>query len=198
MEKFVNHIEVFNAALIRVGETPLGSANDTSAEANIYRGVYRGVIHDLLDRHSWSFARKVHRLVKQGTSGNTPLYVYTLPADLIEIHKLTCEQAIVQNYEVRSNKLLCNLDSALLDLHYSYLPEPRNWKADFTEAVVVKLTAVIKRSLHDDEVEASRLERSADDKFLDALARDRNAQGKPQQSPRSPLIERWRGGGARA
>ena len=197
MAKFVNDIEVFNAALIRVGEEPI-LENDTSAEATLYRGVYDNLVMDLLTRHKWSFARKVHRLEKQGLSGNTPKYVYILPNDFLIAHMLTCESEIIQNYELRSGKLLCDLDSEILDLHYSYDAPPRDWFADFTEATVMKLMAVIKRALHDDTVEAERLSRQAEDAFLDALARDRQSQGKPPHSPIAPLVDRWRGVGRRA
>ncbi len=194
MAKFVTDIEVYNAALLRVGESPVAQ-NDTSAEAAIYRGVHDSLVMDLLTRHKWSFARKVHRLIKQGESGNTPKYVYVLPNDFLLAHRLTLCNRIIQDYEIRSGKLLADVDSAELDLHYTFKAAVRDWSADFTEGVVLKEMAVIKRALHDDTYEADKLDKKAEDHFLDALARDRTSQGQGRAEPNSALIDRWRGAG---
>jgi len=192
LSQYSSHIELFNAALLRCGEDIIQS-QDAGATGELFRGAYAGIVRSVLHRHKWSFATKRERLQKQGETGNSPKYAYNLPADLLIIHKVAIHDVQIINYDWRSDVIAIDIDSDCIDIEYGTDARVGVWSADFAEAVVVRLEALIK-AFHEDR-EAERAKKIESERLiLDAIARDVNSQGRPQATSRNRLGEVYRGG----
>lgn len=197
MSTYSDPIEVFNAALIRCGETPI-NANDTSAEAMLFRSAYEPFVRAHLRKHKWSFAQKAELLPYQGTSGNSPRYVYQPSADVILVHRCTVEGIRWPSFELRANKLLTDLQTNDLVVHYTFRAHESAWADDFADGIVQHMQGLIYAGPLGDTVQGSNTMREAASALLDALGRDRNSQAAPPREGRAPLVEAWRGYGRRA
>lgn len=195
MSQFTAPIEVFNAALVRAGENTIAE-NDTSLEANLFRGSYESFVRGQLRRHKWSFATKAEKLPFQGESGNSPLYVYQPSAEVILAHKCTIEQIRWTDYELRGGKLLTSIKSEDLVLHYTFRAHESEWADDFAEGVVCYLEGLIVNAIGDQNSGRQKMI-DASNMLLDALGRDRNSQQAPDRRGDEPLIDAWRGIGRR-
>lgn len=195
MSQYTAPIEVFNAALVRAGEDAI-TENDTSLEANLFRGSYESFVRAQLRRHRWSFATKAELLPFQGESGNSPLYVYQPSADVLLVDKCTIGDVRWTDYELRSGKLLASIKSDELVLHYRYRAHESEWADDFAEGVVCYLEGMIVNAIGDQNSGREKM-RDAMQMLLDALGRDRNSQQAPERRGQEPLIDAWRGLGRR-
>lgn len=193
MVSYNTPIEVWNAALIRCGESSV-TENDDSAYSELFRAAYEGVVNDYMTRQRLLFAKKTHTLVLQGETGNFPKYAYPLPSDYLLAHKVTkgeTDQRV--EYEVRSGKVLASVSATDLLLHYTFRAKENAWPGDFSEAVLIKMRSIIK-AFDEDDVESERLDRRAEGLMLDSIARHRLAQTAPPHTPSPRLVNAWRGG----
>jgi len=196
LSKYSDHIEVFNAALLRCGENII-QAHDNSASAEIFRGAYPGMVRSYLRRHNWSFQTRVKRLVKKGMTGDHPRYAYIRPADMIILHSLNICGVAILNYKIRSDTIVTDYDSDEINCEYGFEAKVGDWAEDFAEAVVMHCEGLIKSGLHEDHAIANAKHEKADELILDALARDANSHGRPQHTPINTLAQAWRGGRSR-
>lgn len=196
MSIYSSPIEVFNAALIRCGEDTI-TANDEGLDANLFRGAYEPFVRSQLRKHRWSFATKTELLVYQGTSGNKPAYVYQPTSEVMLVHKCTIESVNWTEYELRGGKLLTDVKSDDIHLHYTFrAPEP-DWFDDFAEGIVQHMQSLIYAALGESQ-RSKELRDEASVTLLDALGRDANSQQKERRTGRMPLVDAWRGVGRRA
>lgn len=193
MSDYATDLQLFNAALTGIGESAI-TQNDGSAEADLFRERFARVKRAQLGQHAVGFARKVEILTQQGTSGNTPNHVYQLPADFLLAHWVTVDNSKVEDYEIRSGKLLSPINSDALALHYTYNAPVNRWSDAFAEAMVRRCEGLIFR-LHERRTEAAEAHAEATRMFLDAQAIDRNQQSAPKQTVESSLVRAHRGGG---
>lgn len=193
MATYVTPIEVWNAALIRSGESSV-SENDDSVYSELFRAAYEGVVTDFMTRQRLVFAQKTVPLVLQGETGNFPKYAYPLPADYLVAHKITKGETDQRaEYEVRSGKVLMSVSATDLFMHYTFRAKENAWPGDFSEAVVTKMRSIIK-AFDEDDVTAERLDQRAEALLLDSIARHRLAQTAPKHTPSPRLVSAWRGG----
>lgn len=197
MSQYVTPIEVFNAALVRLGEDPI-TGTSPGMFGNLFRGAYEGYVRSLLRKFRWSFATMTEVAVYQGASGNTPLYVYVLTNKVMMIHTCTIETVPWTEYELRAGKLLTSIRSDDIHVYYTFRATEADWADDFAEGVVTAMEGLILRGPQEDPVTARERLEIADKLILDALGRDANSQSKPQRSGDHPLVRAHLGLGRHA
>lgn len=186
-------IEVFNAALIRCGEATI-AANDEGQEANLFRGAYEPFVRAQLRVHKWSFATKTETLVYQGTTGDTPAYAYQPTAEVLLAHKCTIESVPWTEYEIRAGKILADIKTDDIVLHYTFRATEPEWNDDFAEGIVLHMQGLVYGALGDAQ-EARRMKDEARFLLLDALGRDLQSHKKEPRVGRHRLVDAWRGVG---
>ena len=189
---YANGIQVFNAALLRLGEEET-QTNAGTPEARLFRATFDRMAETQLAKHAAGFARRTAPLFKQGETGDTPKYAYGLPADYKLAHKATVNASPI-HYEIRGGKLLTDVDSDAIRLHYTWAAPVNQWSPAFAEAMVVRMEALI-LSLYERSVDSRERHKKADEMFLDAQAIDRNQMSDPDHTPAPKLVRAWRGGG---
>ena len=186
-------VEVVNAALSRMGVTPINDFSSSAKPAIIANDVYEGVVRDLLARHSWSFAKKRADLVYQGETTGDYSAVFAVPSDSINVIKVETDGVLV-DYEVQENKILANVSDGL-QIKYHFRALEGDWPADFAEAVVRTMMAHFYRGLREDDNEAERQEKIAEARILRSMVRDkRQSPPKPEQRINGGrLVSAWKG-----
>jgi len=195
MSTYAAPIEVFRAAMPLVGANPPQSMTDQTAEAVMANAVYEGLVADALTRHAWSFATKSKALTYQGTSGDSPAYVYSLPSDVLTPRRLLYAGSPWKDYEMRGNKLLADVkdESSNFRLVYNWRAPESAWPSDFSWAVVRLLAAQIARGLLDRANHGDNLEAQAEARLRVARVRDRRSYQGPERDVDAPLVRAWRG-----
>lgn len=184
---YSDNIELFNAALVGVGEEPI-SLNDGSAFSDLYNARFEPTVLAQLKRHKVGFAKKTATLVKQGTTGDTPKYAYQQPPDMVSPIKVTLSETRVLEYQQRGGKIVTDIDSAELVLHYVWNVPISLWPPDFAEAMLHRLQQLIYAFL-ERAVESREMRLDADRLFDIARVTDRNAESGQRRNERSPIIE---------
>lgn len=188
LSQYAHPIEIFNAALSRVGEMSI-QYNDGSDLANFYRGNYEGIVRDYLQRHTLNFATKVGRAVRKGEAEDYPNILYELPGDIQIVRDVKYDGLDILDYELRGDQLATEVDANALDIVYGFRAHEAEWTPDFAEAVITRLMAAIKMGPHEQMINGERLEHQADRKLLDVLGRSISSSGHPQHTKRNPLAE---------
>lgn len=191
---FPNAIEVFNAALLSMGENTI-QTNENGVFGRLFRGTSDIIIKSSLSRHEWSFAQTTSLLTYQGTTGSTPPEAYVRPADVILVHKLTDGDSDPIYFSQTANQIRVRLKSDEYYLHYTYAADTNVWSADFIEALTVRYQSIIARGPHGDHNVADTLFSASEQMFLDGIGRDANAQGDVDVTPTGRLVKVQRGGG---
>src|SRR5687768_15522866 len=74
--------DVVNVAMRLIGQSPIVSLSDGTANANTADDLYEAVRDDLLRSHPWNFATKRVQLARSATTPGFEFdYAYVLPAD---------------------------------------------------------------------------------------------------------------------
>lgn len=189
-------IEVINAALNRIGAPAVASLNDHSKQARVANATYEPIVRDWLTRHRWSFATRTDDLTYQGTTTGAWAFVYTLPADVLNVRSVAAGGARVR-YEIQAKKVLTDGEYDDLRAVVNYRAPEGEWAPDFMEAILLKLMSNFVRSLREDDVEADRLAAASERQFVLAATRDRNqwTAEDPHTALSEPALARaWRGG----
>lgn len=87
----MNAVDICNRALARLGEIPnISSINppEGSVAAEHCAMFYPMVLKTLLERHEWTFAKKVERLALLDVEPDRWMYAYARPADCVRILSL--------------------------------------------------------------------------------------------------------------
>lgn len=191
MSFYATNIELWNAVLARLGEDPI-SINDGSAEDALFRSNFDQNARRRLEAHATGFARKSRSIVKKGTSGDTPLFAYELPADLLKLHKVTLNGCPVERYEMRGDVLLSDIDNPALIAHYTWQAPVSSWSGRFVEAIMLDCEAMLQK-LYERSAEARQASMLADRHFLDAQAVDRNQSPAVDRNPTPLMVAARRG-----
>ncbi len=194
MTIFPNAIEVFNAALLTMGENTI-QTNENGVFGRLYRGTSDIIIRAALSRHEWSFAQKTALLAYQGTTGSTPPHAYVKPADVILIHQLTDGDSDPIFHSDTANQIGVQCKSDTYYLHYTFAADTNIWSADFMQAMTVRYQSIIARGPHGDHGIANDLFNASEQMFLDGLGRDANAQGDTPVTPTGRFVKVQRGAG---
>lgn len=188
-------IDIFRAAMPRIGGQIPSSLDTGTAEADVFNATYEGVVEDFLTKHSWSFATRRATLTYEGETGDYPQYAYALPADLLTIRKAMLGGLDWDDYELRGGKLLCNLkDTTEIDVLYTWRVTEPDWPADFAKIVVFEMTSILALGILDSRTKAQFWADKAQAQFTKASVRDRRSGGKLAYKPDSSLVRAWNGG----
>lgn len=193
MNTFAAPIEILRAAAPLVGLDPPDSIDDQTDEAVSARAGYEGIVTDALTMQGWSFATKGTALTRDAETGDSPAYSYPFPSDVLEPRFIQLDTYQFEEYEIRGNKMLCDLDNDGFKLFYTFRAEEQDWPADFAWAIVYKLAAYIARGPLDDDNKADRLDAIGEIKMRRAKARDRSRARGPLRDPDPVLVRAWRG-----
>lgn len=86
-------IDLCSMALLKLGEAPIQSLTDDTAESQLARTLFDPVVDSLIAAHVWRFACKTFNLVRNADGD------FLIPADCLRIVKAPGE--------IRGNKILC-------------------------------------------------------------------------------------------
>lgn len=192
MSIYAAPVEVANAALAEVGHTQIQSLNDGTPAAVTFNALYEPLVKKELTRHAWSFATKLSRLTLQGATGSSPAYAYYLPGDLLTPRFMMVGRSRAQGYQIRSNKVLVDIQMPL-DLVHTYRAPESEWPADFCEGMRKRLMAVFLRALPVDYQRAREMDQDAELQFQMARIRDRTAAPATNYTIDPVLVRAWRG-----
>ena len=175
MAQYDHPIDVWNAALLRLGELPTqeGSAD---AEARIFRGVFDGVARSMMARHKFGFARKETKLNYKGEDQRDGYHLFQMPSDYLLIHSVSGHGQRSRHHEIRGDTLVAPYGPDVeLFVLYTYYAPVSLWAPDFAEAVVTHCQGLLNKALREERVEGENQIRRADQLLLEAIARDKYA-----------------------
>lgn len=96
-------IDLCSMALLKIGEKPIQSFNETTAAAQLSRTLYDNVTDSLLAAHPWRFAIRKFELAKT-TDDN-----FLIPTEVLRI--LSCS---ANRYEINGNRMFAASDKVTL------------------------------------------------------------------------------------
>ncbi len=94
-------IDLCSLALLKLGEQPIQSFNDSCASAQLARTLFDPVMDALMASHPWRFAQKKFDL------GPDAEHEFLIPAEVLRV--LKCRGEII------GNKILCSADSITIN-----------------------------------------------------------------------------------
>jgi len=173
MSLYDTKIDIFNAALLRLGQKDI-QEGDTGAFARIYRGTFDGVVRAKMRRHKFGFCRQQSRLIKQGPDEREGFYVYNKPVDCLLIHGIVwhgCGR--LREYDNRGLKIIARVDTEDLWLYHTYTAPVRDWNADFAEVIILQLMGILNKAILEDAMAAREDMARAESLLLEAIVRDK-------------------------
>jgi len=168
-------IEVAQRAMVLVGLEPLASFTDSTDEALVMNTLYEDVINDCLCHHNWNFAtgqKELSRLTDVPVDRWDAAYSLPTQPEVIQVQTVTIDD-VVQNYDIYERYIYINAaDTDTVVLNYIFRPETQYWTPAFTMWVIFRLAAILSLSVTRKEDVAAGYERSAEQQFRRAKARD--------------------------
>lgn len=121
----MNSLQIANSALLRVGQRPLQSLDEDSADSRLISILIEPAIEEVLRESVWSSALKRAKLVKLPTA---PLFEYSvqyaLPADMIRLVNIYDKDGVADRsiyWRIEGNYLLSDAED--LNIVYIHVPE---------------------------------------------------------------------------
>lgn len=153
-------IDICNAALVHIGETPNISSIDppeNSAFAQKCARFYPMARDETLETYNWSFARKRTALALLATNDSAYAYAYQMPADCLKPRTLLPvdygvedEKGKGEDFLVEGDVLYSDAPSATLLYTFRQLA-PTKFSPLFIEAVACKLGYYLAGAISKDE-----------------------------------------------
>lgn len=79
-------VDIANAALAKIGVSPLNSLDDTGETARVIKARFYDVLDSVIQDYPWNFAIKREELAKSPTDPESEwLYKYALPSDCLQV-----------------------------------------------------------------------------------------------------------------
>lgn len=181
-----NETDILNRALGRIGEAPINSINDGSANADWCKTIYPTLRDARIQEHRWRFSLLTVELAQDAICSHPEwTYAYSLPSDFLTLWEYYGATA---SYAIEGSKLYT--DDASVIIRYGRRVDPGSWPPLFAEYVIAYLAyelhgAVKKRTapaLLTEAVEVwlpkaayadSRLDPTVEGSASDALTRGR-------------------------
>lgn len=190
----ISDLTIINGAATRTGNEPISTlATDGGPVASVALNNYEDSVKTELALYPWKRATKITQLsrIDPDVHGEPPepwTAAYQLPTDLIDIRTAMVAGRPI-NYEVHSNKILCDADeSAEVILHYVWRVPELQWPPWFREGMIRRWEAILLRAVGERAAEAKARDAAADDSF--ALVRNRDSQSQTPRDPmRSPTLQ---------
>jgi hypothetical protein len=190
-------LTVINAALTRIGETPISSLTGSSTAAKIANENYEQLVEAHLSVYPWKRASKIEQLARLDPDvvGDPPepwTAAYQLPTDLTDIRTVKVSGFPIQ-YEVHGDKILCDAaDTDEVILHYVWRADEADWPPWFREGITRTLEGIFLRGIGERYREAQARDQAAVDWWR--IAKNRDSQSQSARSPVGSPTLRARGG----
>lgn len=176
-------LELCNAAILRLGSSPITSLDDNTKRAKLCKLEYERVKADLISNHPWRFSLK--RVILDTDLGPDLFGVwgssFDLPSDYYRAYRV---EMIQPEYTIEGNILYANT----LPVHLQYMAEvdEDDFRSYFNEVIILKLALDLSYNLIQSNEVTSRLQ----EQYERALssARTYNAQ---EASPHDFVIRDW-------
>ena len=135
----MSKIEIINRALLKLGEPPVSSVNDT-AFGKSYEMIYEDMKNLLLSSYPWRFAVDLRR-VSRCDEKYGERYKYPLPSDCALLLGVFIEGGINLNYDLADNCIVCSYADGI-DMEYvKIIDDDTYFPFVFREALVAKIAA---------------------------------------------------------
>jgi len=179
MTIFTNLIDVFNEAMLSVGEAPINE-NDNSAFAAVFRGVGESISKRMMTTHNWAFSRRELTLVKsQVNNGQDGFddFVYNLPVDFLKIRRVRIGRCNLREYKIIGSTLVTHVDSDEIIMDHTYWAPVDLWSAEFRDGMRMYFEGLIRKSVLQDYSEGNADMQAARVFMVEAYAREFNVTG---------------------
>jgi len=143
-------LEIYNQALVRIGEQIIKSPDEDSKTRRICDEVYEQSLLEVLREYPWGCAKhraSLTRLTETPAFGYT--YTYALPADFIRMVDLYDKYGEIDNdtrWSIEGSKFLC--DAEVVNIVYvKWIPDVNKLDSLATSALISKLASKIAFSI---------------------------------------------------
>ena len=139
-------LQVYNLALIQLGQSPVADLNVVNPTMSKLNAIYQIAIEGLVEEQRWDFATK-HVQLTLATSNNLGAYdkKYTLPADVVKVNIVYSNgddpYGTQIDYEVQFDGLYSNSDTVYIEYVYD-LTALTTLDTPFGEALAFRLAAL--------------------------------------------------------
>lgn len=136
--KPVSKVDIWNRALVRIGESQLESPTDDGKSAQVLRTVYPQVLKEVLEEESfaWNFAQRAKALALVSNDPVTGYgYAYQLPTDYVTVLKLGNPRA---HWEIFGSELHTDESQAVLT-YVALVDQPSAYPGKFVKALALAL-----------------------------------------------------------
>jgi len=175
-------LEICNKALIKIGNTPVGSLEDNKKAARLCKSSWDSVKNQILRDHAWNFAVK-RATLDSGTESTVWgfSHKHTVPNDMLRL--LEIRDSRVGDYQLEEKSILSN--DSVLDIRYiRKVPAEEDITDDlFIDAASARLAFEICEAL----TQSDGKKKIVWAEYIDALARAKKVDG--QENPPVPFSE---------
>jgi hypothetical protein len=176
-------IDIYNAALQRIGAKAITSLDSDTKEGNLCRRYYDNAVRTILRLHPWNFATKRLALPLNGTA---PAFgyakAYDLPPDYVSMISL---EDPTDQYTIESGQLLTNADNG----NCRYICYPENtltYPNDVCRCIILQLASDMAMNLSNSSGISDRLLNE-----LEQIALPRERQANTYEVNVDPDIGGW-------
>ncbi len=138
----VSNVSIANAALRKLGESPITDFNENSKAARLANERFEEVRDALLHTHPWNFAMKRVSLAASATGPEWGFEnAFPVPADYIRAFEINNENLKNNRWQAEDGTIVTDLP-APLEIRYVYqLQDPTRMSPGFREALADALAA---------------------------------------------------------
>lgn len=137
----MSKLEIINRALLKLGEPPVSSLNDT-AFGKSYEMIYDDVKKLLLSAYPWRFATALQSLVQEQEKYGAR-YLYALPEDcllLLRVFDTNTETALLE-YEIAGQAIALETNADISVEYVQDIDDDASFSALFREALAAKIAS---------------------------------------------------------
>lgn len=135
---------ISNRALLEMGQNPISSVDDGSKAANIIKEVWEDLTREILESHTWKFAKKWANVASDAAYTMVDEdwdYAYAVPSDYVRMSKTEDNETV--KFARRGAYLLTNEESPFKFEYIQYISDTTLWPQHFINAMVARLQSVL-------------------------------------------------------
>lgn len=142
MARSTNDVQVFNAALMEIGITPVATFSGASPQQKYATANYENIVLEALSTGRWGFAKGVKQLSRLA---DAPIVrwdaAYTIPPEAIAIQSVMADEVLIK-FDRFGDEIHCDasVDQTVTMIFTQRVPEA-DWPPRFTSLVVAMLAA---------------------------------------------------------
>ncbi|MFW5680288.1 MAG: hypothetical protein ACOC3D_08465 [Pseudomonadota bacterium] len=177
MSRALTDLQLCNAALVKLGSTPIVSFDDPDAAADIARTLYPLVSDTVLSTHPWSFTLRQAALTALPTPPMADFKRrFALPADFLRALYID-NRGAAPRYAIVGDELQSDADRVVLT--YQARPPEASFPPFFATALTARLAAEFCIPLTENSSRAEALDRLAERELERAWVIDRSQDTPP-------------------